>query len=145
MSPLRLIAHRLHAMFFVHKFAPCPRCGWLFSSGLPKGMHWIGPGLMVGQPTCCPDVPPLTLDDKILLAIKRLTPNAYGVNVRDHLRAHDTHVSFARLYTHIEKLEAKVIITCRMVPGGPARGGRGKLLLTIKEHQHGTNNAHSSN
>jgi DNA-binding PadR family transcriptional regulator len=68
----------------------------------------------------------------ILLAILRLGDEAYGVTIRAELadRAGRT-VAPGALYTALERLETKGIITSRMGDPTPQRGGRAKRYVTV--------------
>lgn len=68
----------------------------------------------------------------ILLAILRLRDNAYGVTIRAELaeRAGRT-VAPGAMYTALERLEAKALITSRMSDPTPQRGGRAKRQVTV--------------
>ena len=68
----------------------------------------------------------------VLLAILRLGDQAYGVTIRSELadRAGRT-ISPGALYTALERLEAKGIITSRMGDPTPQRGGRAKRYVTV--------------
>ena len=68
----------------------------------------------------------------ILLAILRLRDNAYGVTIRAELaeRAGRT-VAPGALYTALERLETKGLITSRMSDPTPQRGGRAKRHVTV--------------
>lgn len=78
---------------------------------------------------------PLNLGDfeqLILLAILRLRDNAYGVTIRAELadRARRT-VAPGAVYTALERLETKGLITSRMSDPTPQRGGRAKRHVTV--------------
>jgi DNA-binding PadR family transcriptional regulator len=68
----------------------------------------------------------------ILLAILRLRDDAYGVTIRAELadRAGRT-VAPGALYTALERLETKGLITSRMSDPTPQRGGRAKRLVKV--------------
>ena len=68
----------------------------------------------------------------ILLAILRLRDNAYGVTIRAELadRAGRS-VAPGALYTALERLETKALITSRMSEPTPQRGGRAKRHVTV--------------
>src|SRR5262245_35412718 len=68
----------------------------------------------------------------ILLAILRLDDNAYGVTIRAELaeRARRT-VAPGALYTALERLETKKLISSRMSDPTPQRGGRAKRHVTV--------------
>jgi PadR family transcriptional regulator, regulatory protein PadR len=68
----------------------------------------------------------------ILLAILRLRDNAYGVTIRAELadRA-GRNVAPGAMYTALERLETKGLITSRMSDPTPQRGGRAKRHVTV--------------
>jgi PadR family transcriptional regulator PadR len=72
------------------------------------------------------------LEQLMLLAILRLRDNAYGVTIRAELaeRAGRT-VAPGALYTALERLETKGLISSRMSDPTPQRGGRAKRHVTI--------------
>lgn len=67
-----------------------------------------------------------------LLAILRLGDEAYGVTIRAELadRAGRT-IAPGALYTALERLEAKGLITSRMGDPTPQRGGRAKRYVSV--------------
>jgi PadR family transcriptional regulator, regulatory protein PadR len=71
-------------------------------------------------------------EQMILLAVLRLRDNAYGVTIRAELadRAGRS-VAPGALYTAIERLEIKGLITSRMTDPTPQRGGRAKRQVTV--------------
>ena len=68
----------------------------------------------------------------ILLAILRLRADAYGVTIRAELadRTGRT-VAPGALYTALDRLESKGLITSRMSDPTPQRGGRAKRHVTV--------------
>jgi PadR family transcriptional regulator PadR len=71
-------------------------------------------------------------EQMILLAILRLGADAYGVTIRAELadRAGRT-VAPGALYTALERLETKGLISSRMSDPTPQRGGRAKRHVTV--------------
>ena len=68
----------------------------------------------------------------ILLAILRLRDDAYGVTIRAELAARaGRNVAPGALYTALERLETKDLITSRMSDPTPQRGGRAKRQVTV--------------
>jgi DNA-binding PadR family transcriptional regulator len=68
----------------------------------------------------------------ILLAILRLHDDAYGVTIRAELAARAGRtVAPGALYTTLERLETKGLITSRMSDPTPQRGGRAKRHVTV--------------
>jgi DNA-binding PadR family transcriptional regulator len=80
-------------------------------------------------------VAPLNLgefEQLVLLAILRLRDNAYGVTIRAELADRAGRiVAPGALYTAIERLESKGLITSRMSDPTPQRGGRAKRHVTV--------------
>jgi len=68
----------------------------------------------------------------ILLAILRLGDDAYGVTIRAELADRTgRHVAPGAVYTALERLETKGLITSRMSDPTPQRGGRAKRCVTV--------------
>jgi DNA-binding PadR family transcriptional regulator len=68
----------------------------------------------------------------VLLAIVRLGENAYGVTLRQEIRARtDRHPSPGALYTTVDRLEDKGLITSRLGDPTPLRGGRAKRFFKV--------------
>ena len=68
----------------------------------------------------------------ILLAMLRLGDEAYGVTIRAELSERaDRTVTPGALYTALERLEAKGLISSRMGDPTPQRGGRPKRYVTV--------------
>lgn len=68
----------------------------------------------------------------ILLAVLRLRDDAYGVTIRAELAARaGRHVAPGALYTALERLESKGLITSHMGDPTPQRGGRAKRYVTV--------------
>ena len=67
-----------------------------------------------------------------LLAILRLGDDAYGVTIRAELAARaERPVSPGALYTALQRLEAKGVVTSRMGDPTPQRGGRAKRHVAV--------------
>src|SRR4029079_8684186 len=67
----------------------------------------------------------------ILLAVLRLGDGAYGVTIRAELAERGgRNVAPGALYTALERLEAKRVITSRMGDPTPQRGGRAERHVT---------------
>jgi PadR family transcriptional regulator, regulatory protein PadR len=79
--------------------------------------------------------PPLNLgefEQLILLAILRLRDDAYGVTIRAELAERaGRNVAPGALYTTLERLETKGLITSRMSDPTPQRGGRAKRHVAV--------------
>jgi PadR family transcriptional regulator len=68
----------------------------------------------------------------ILLAILRLRGDAYGVTIRAELADRAGRiVAPGALYTALDRLENKGLITSRMSDPTPQRGGRAKRHVTV--------------
>jgi DNA-binding PadR family transcriptional regulator len=68
----------------------------------------------------------------ILLAILRLRDDAYGVTIRTELADRTgRNVAPGAVYTALERLETKGLITSRMSDPTPQRGGRAKRCVTV--------------
>ena len=68
----------------------------------------------------------------ILLAILRIRDDAYGVSIRAELADRTGRdVAPGAMYTALERLEAKGLITSRMSDPTPQRGGRAKRIVTV--------------
>jgi len=68
----------------------------------------------------------------ILLAILRLRDDAYGVTIRAELAERAGRaVAPGALYTALDRLETKALITSRMSDPTPQRGGRAKRHVTV--------------
>ena len=79
--------------------------------------------------------PPVNLgefEQLILLAILRLKDDAYGVTIRAELAARAGRtVAPGALYTALERLETKGLITSRLSDPTPQRGGRAKRQVAV--------------
>ena len=68
----------------------------------------------------------------ILLAILRLGDDAYGVTIRAELVARAKRpVAPGAMYTALQRLDAKGVITSRMGDPTPERGGRAKRHVAV--------------
>jgi DNA-binding PadR family transcriptional regulator len=68
----------------------------------------------------------------VLLAILRVGENAYGVTVRAEIAAcTDREPAPGALYTTLDRLEAKGLVTSRLGDPTPQRGGRAKRYFTV--------------
>jgi PadR family transcriptional regulator PadR len=67
-----------------------------------------------------------------MLAIIRRHPNAYGVSIRDEIKARtEKDYSFGSIYAALERLEDRGLIKSREGEATAVRGGRKKLYFTI--------------
>ncbi len=80
-----------------------------------------------------PPAPPLgEFEQIVLLAILRVGENAYGVTVRAEIAAcTDREPAPGALYTTLDRLEAKGLVTSRLGDPTPQRGGRAKRYFTV--------------
>lgn len=68
----------------------------------------------------------------VLLAIMRLDDNAYGVTIRREItKRAGRETSPGALYTTLDRLEDKGLITSRLGDPTPERGGRAKRYFTV--------------
>ena len=69
----------------------------------------------------------------ILLAIIRLGDKAYGARMRDEIeRRYGRTVSIGQLYTALNRLEAKGLVSSRLADPTPVRGGRTKRYFHVE-------------
>jgi len=68
----------------------------------------------------------------VLLGIVHLESNAYGVTIRQYLKAViDRDVSLGALYSTIERMETKGLITSKKGEATPELGGKAKRMVKI--------------
>ena len=68
----------------------------------------------------------------VLLAILRLGDKAYGVSIREEIaRCTDRHPSPGALYTTLDRLEERGLVTSRFGDPTPERGGRAKRYFHV--------------
>jgi DNA-binding PadR family transcriptional regulator len=68
----------------------------------------------------------------VLLAILRLGDGAYGVTIREEIQARtDREPAPGALYTTLDRLEDKGLITSRLGDPTPQRGGRAKRFFQV--------------
>jgi PadR family transcriptional regulator PadR len=68
----------------------------------------------------------------VLLAILRLDHNAYGVTIREEIAAcTDRDPAPGALYTTLDRLEEKGLVTSSLGDPTPQRGGRAKRFFTV--------------
>ena len=73
----------------------------------------------------------------ILLAILRLQDAAYGVSIRAEIEACTSRiVTPGALYTTLERLERKELVTARSGDPTPQRGGRAKRFYLVTKAGH---------
>jgi PadR family transcriptional regulator PadR len=72
------------------------------------------------------------LEQLILLAILRLSPDAYGLSIARELEAQaGRRLSRGALYTSLERLEAKGLLRWKLEAGGPERQLLPKRVYTV--------------
>jgi DNA-binding PadR family transcriptional regulator len=72
------------------------------------------------------------LEQLVLLALLRLRDNAYGVTIREELTTRaGRDVSIGALYTTLERMEKKGLVSSRMGESTPERGGRAKKFYKV--------------
>lgn len=72
------------------------------------------------------------LEQLVLLAVLRIGPDAYGVTVRDEIRAHAARtLTLATIYKTLSRLEAKGYVVSRLGDATPERGGRAKRHFAV--------------
>src|ERR687897_879465 len=78
---------------------------------------------------------PDTLGDfeqRILFALIRLGPEAYGVTIRSEIEGRTGRaVSAGALYTALDRLERRGLVSSRLGDPTPERGGKRKRLYTL--------------
>ncbi len=68
----------------------------------------------------------------VLLAILRLREKAYGVSIRSEIAAcTEREPAPGALYTTLDRLEDKGLVTSRLGDPTPSRGGRAKRFFTV--------------
>lgn len=71
----------------------------------------------------------------ILLAVLRLSDEAYGVSIIDELeRRTAREVSQAATYIGLKRLRDKGLLTSRLADGSPERGERARRYFTVTPH-----------
>jgi DNA-binding PadR family transcriptional regulator len=77
------------------------------------------------------------LELTILLAVSRLRDDAYGLAVRRDVSARlGRDYSVGAVYTTLERLEAKGLVTSRMTEPLPTRGGRSRRQFKVTAAGH---------
>ncbi len=72
------------------------------------------------------------LEQLVLLALLRLNDRAYGVAVQREIAARAKRsLSFATIYTTLNRLEVKGLVTTRMGEATAERGGRRKTYYSL--------------
>lgn len=72
-------------------------------------------------------------EELVLLAIRKLSENAYGVPVRAALEeATGRTISVGALYTTLNRLEEKGLISSKIGETTPERGGRAKRYFNLE-------------
>lgn len=71
-------------------------------------------------------------EQMVLLALLHLKDNAYGASIRQLLDSQvDRTVALGALYSTLERLEKKGLVTSKLGESTPSRGGRPKRFFTI--------------
>jgi PadR family transcriptional regulator, regulatory protein PadR len=81
-----------------------------------------------------PSMPPRLgeLEQLVLLALLRLGDKAYGVAVQREIAARAKRaLSFATIYTTLNRLEGKGLVATRLGEATPERGGRRKTYYSV--------------
>jgi PadR family transcriptional regulator PadR len=69
----------------------------------------------------------------ILLALVRLGPEAYGLTIRQEIERRTSRtVSAGALYTALDRMEKRGLVTSRLGEPTPQRGGKRKRLYTLE-------------
>jgi len=69
----------------------------------------------------------------ILLALVRLGPEAYGVSIRSEIEARTGRtISAGALYTALDRLETRGLVSSRLGDPTAVRGGKRKRLYTVQ-------------
>ncbi len=69
----------------------------------------------------------------ILLALVRLGPEAYGLTIRQEIEERTGRaVSAGALYTALDRMEKRGLVTSRLGDPTPQRGGKRKRLYTLE-------------
>ena len=72
-------------------------------------------------------------EQRILFALIRLGPDAYGVPIRADIEARTGRaVSAGALYTALDRLETRGLVSSRLGEPTPERGGKRKRLYTVQ-------------
>ena len=72
-------------------------------------------------------------EQRILFALIRLGADAYGVTIRQYIEARTGRaVSPGALYTALDRLEKRGLVTSRLGDPTPQRGGKRKRLYTVQ-------------
>lgn len=71
-------------------------------------------------------------EQKVLMALVRLGPNAYGVTIRQEIsKRSGRDVSVGAVYTTLSRLEEKGFVKSKVGDATPERGGRAKKYFQI--------------
>ncbi len=74
-----------------------------------------------------------TFEQWVLLALRRLGDNAYGMTVRREIEELTDHsVSLGAVYTTLDRLERKGYIRSIAAQAAPERGGRGRRFFRME-------------
>jgi PadR family transcriptional regulator, regulatory protein PadR len=67
-------------------------------------------------------------EEWVLMAVVALDEDAYGVSIHDRLSAAGAETSLGAIYTSLERLEQKELVTSRLGEASRSRGGRRKRM-----------------
>ncbi len=68
----------------------------------------------------------------VMLAVMRLDDEAYGTSIRDELKSRaEREVSPGAIFTTLERLESRGLVTSRYGEPSPERGGRSKRFYRL--------------
>jgi DNA-binding PadR family transcriptional regulator len=74
-----------------------------------------------------------TFEEIVLLALVRLRDNAYGMSIRQEIEKRSgREVSIGAVYTTLDRLEQKGLVSSQMGEATPERGGRAKRYFKIQ-------------
>ena len=74
------------------------------------------------------------IEEILLLAIWKLREEAYGVKIRQYVsKVIDKDFTYGNLYSALNQLERKEYVTKRFGDHTPVRGGRKKVIYSVKE------------
>ena len=72
-------------------------------------------------------------EQRILFALVHLGSDAYGVTIRDEIEGRTGRaVSAGALYTALDRLERRGLVSSRLGDSTPQRGGKRKRLYTVE-------------
>ena len=73
-----------------------------------------------------------SFETTVLLALLRLGNRAYGMEVREEIeRCTGREVSYGAVYTALDRLETKGLVSYRLGDSSPERGGRARKYFRV--------------